>query len=193
MQGTCRNFQAEKKILRPKVIQPQNDRIRFIPLTKGKVAIVDVEDYEWLSEHKWWTSTKSSGFYACRQENNAKIYMHRIIIKAPQGLFVDHIDRNGLNNRRSNLRLCTISQNIRNRRSKIGTSKYKGVYWDKKCNKWRAAIFLREHTNLGLFDNEVDAAKAYDRKADELFGEFAYLNFPELATKTRRHQDTKNI
>lgn len=190
MQGTCRNFQAEKKILRPKVRQPENDKIRFIPLTKGKVAIVDAKDYEWLSQHKWYASQKRNGFYACRHSKGKVIYMHRVIMKAPQGLFVDHIDGNGLNNRRSNLRVCTVSQNHQNQRFRGGLSRYKGVCFLKKINKWRANIgFDGRRMHIGCFDNEIEAAKAYDRKADELFGEFAYLNFTELATKTRKHKE----
>lgn len=106
--------------------------------------------------------------------------MHRVITKAPKRMVVDHIDRNPLNNRRSNLRLCRISQNILNRRGKMGTSKYKGVWWDSHHKKWLAIISLKgKHIYLGFFDNQIDAAKAYDKKAAELFGDFAYLNFPE--------------
>ena len=105
-------------------------------------------------------------------------------MKAPKGTLVDHIDRNSLNNRRGNLRLCTPSQNILNTRGKKGTSKYKGVWWNTKKNKWLAMITSKgRHFHLGFFDEEIEAAKAYDRKAVELFGEFAYLNFPEIATE----------
>ena len=106
--------------------------------------------------------------------------MHREIMHAPKGMVVDHIDGNSLNNRRSNLRLCTVSQNHQNRRRTYGSSKYKGAWWDKRRNKWVAAItFKGKYIYLGFFDNEIDAGKAYDRKAAELFGEFAYLNFPD--------------
>lgn len=184
MQGTCRNFQAEKKIIRPKVNQPENDEIRFIPLTQGKVAIVDAKDYHWLSKYKWYATKSGQRFYAQRHKNGRNISMHRMIMQAPKQMVVDHIDGNGLNNRRANLRLCSIPENLRNRRSPGGTSKYKGVTFHKQRKKWRAVISSnRRHIHLGLFDDEIDAARAYDRKADELFGEFAYLNFPDSATE----------
>lgn len=113
--------------------------------------------------------------------------MHRVIMGEPRGLVVDHIDGNSLNNRRSNLRVCTVSQNHQNQRFRGGLSRYKGVCFLKKINKWRANIgFDGRRMHIGCFDNEVDAAKAYDRKAGELFGEFAYLNFPELPQRTQR-------
>jgi len=109
--------------------------------------------------------------------------MHRRIINAPKGLFVDHIDGNGLNNRKSNLRLCTPAQNARNRRpDRSCLSKYKGVTWGKLQKKWLATICKAgEKQHLGSFDNETDAAIAYDRTAQKLHAQFAYLNFPALA------------
>ncbi len=107
--------------------------------------------------------------------------MHRMIMGEPKGMFVDHIDGNSQNNRRSNLRICTPAQNLQNQRPKGGTSRYKGVYFHKKDNKWMAKIgFNGKNTYLGLFEDEILAARAYDKKAKELFGEFAYLNFPNL-------------
>jgi len=185
MQGTCRNFQTAKKILRPKVKQPENDEIRFIPLTKGKVAIVDVEDYEWLSQHKWHAVKTGDRFYAYRSKNKRSLSMHRVIMGEPKGMVVDHIDGNSLNNRRSNLRICTVAQNLQNRRWTGGLSRYKGVCFVKRLNKWQAEItFNGRRMHIGCFDNEIDAAKAYDRKAAELFGEFAYLNFPNLTAES---------
>jgi hypothetical protein len=175
---TCRNFRAEKKILRPKVKQPENDKIRFIPLTKGKFAIVDVEDYERLSQYKWHAVKTGDRFYAYRSKNKRSLSMHRVIMNAPKGMVVDHIDGNGLNNRRSNLRVCTVSQNHQNRRWTGGVSRYKGVCFLKKVNKWKAEItFNGRRIHIGCFADEISAAKAYDKKAAELFGEFAYLNF----------------
>jgi len=178
MQGTCRNFRAEKKILRPKVKQPENDEIRFIPLTQGKVTIVDAEDYKRLSKDKWYAANTGGKFYACRSIKQRTISMHREIMGEPKGMFVDHIDGNGLNNRRSNLRVCTPAQNVQNRRCMGGSSGYKGVSFIKRDNKWKAEITLnRRRIHIGHFADEISAAKAYDRKAAELFGEFAYLNF----------------
>ena len=104
-------------------------------------------------------------------------------MEAPDHLFVDHIDHNGLNNRRSNLRLCTTAQNARNVFSYKGsTSKYKGVCWYKEGRKWAAKIKLNNKAyHLGLFEDETEAAIAYDKKARELHGEFGCLNFPSAA------------
>jgi hypothetical protein len=176
----CRNYRTEPVIDRPAVVQPEDSQIRFIPLTKGKIAIVDTADYDWLSSFTWSTSQKASGVYACRHVKRKNIYMHRVITNAPAGKVVDHIDRNGLNNRRSNLRICSAADNSRNSRGKSGTSRYKGVFWNKKNKKWLVAIkYNRKFRHIGYFENETDAAKAYDKAARKLFGEFAYLNFPE--------------
>ncbi len=105
--------------------------------------------------------------------------MHRAILNAPKGLLVDHIDGNGLNNRKSNLRLCTFAQNAHNSRPRRNSSsRYKGVCWHKVKKKWTVSIYKGgKRTYLGYYDDEIEAALAYDRKATELFGEFAYLNF----------------
>jgi len=118
-------------------------------------------------------------FYAVRADGNTKTSMHREIMNAPKGLDVDHIDGNGLNNRKSNLRLCTHAENVHNSRPmRNGSSKYKGVCWHKTYKKWYSSIGKTgKRFYLGRFDNEIDAALAYDKKAKELFGEFAYLNF----------------
>jgi hypothetical protein len=157
------------------------DKSRLIPLTQGKFAIVDAEDYEKLNRYKWHAIRQANTFYAVRRQGNKKIRMHRVITNAPKGLDCDHIDHNGLNNRKKNLRLCTRLQNSRNQRArKGGTSKYKGVYWHKDQKKWHAGISsCGKSYFLGSFDNEVDAAKAYDKKAKVLFGQFACLNFPD--------------
>lgn len=174
----CRNFRRQRKIKRPSVKQPDDEKIRFIPLTKGQVAIVDKEDYEWLSQYKWHAVNNGEKFYAYRCRNKRSLSMHRAIMNEPKGMLVDHKDGNGLNNRRNNLRVCTTSQNHQNRRRTFGSSRYKGVHWNKKGKKWAAAITDKgKYKFLGHFDDEAEAAKAYDRKAKELFGEFAYLNF----------------
>ena len=104
-------------------------------------------------------------------------------MQAPDGMVVDHIDGNSLNNRRSNLRICTPRQNTANRaKTRNGTSRFKGVHFCTRDRKWRAQIGVDGARRfIGDFDDEVEAARAYDRKAAELFGEFAYLNFPEEA------------
>ncbi len=153
----------------------------LIPLTQGKFAIVDAEDYDRLNQYQWYACKCKSTFYACRCEGGKTIRMHREIMRAPKELICDHINHNGLNNRKSNLRLCTHAQNCYNQQaSSTGTSKYKGVSWHKCSGKWSARVRRdRKFYNLGDFENEIEAAMAYDKKAKELFGEFAYPNFSE--------------
>ena len=109
--------------------------------------------------------------------------MHNMIMQPPKDLRVDHINHNKLDNRRSNLRLCTKQQNQWNRRKvvKNTTSKYKGVCWAKKNNKWQASLEFqkdkkRQSIYLGQFISEVEAAKAYNEAAIKHFGEFAKIN-----------------
>jgi len=175
----CKNYEEKESSNTQGEVVADDDNVRFIPLTKGKFAIVDADDYDWLNRHKWCISKKRYSFYACRQTHAEKIFMHRVITNAPKGMLVDHIDGNGLNNRRSNLRICTIAQNNRNSRPwRRSYSKYKGVSWCQAAGKWRARIRPNhKQIHLGCFDTQIEAARAYDKKAKELFGEFAYLNF----------------
>lgn len=156
-----------------------------IPLTQGKVALVDAEDYDWLNQWKWYASKQKNGsFYAMRRikENGKRfpVLMHRIIIKTPKNMETDHINRNGLDNRKYNLRICTNSQNQMNRgKPKNNKSGYKGVYWNKKDKRWRAEIMVNQHLNfLGNFSMKEDAALAYNKAAIKHYGEFAYQNKP---------------
>ena len=181
--GCCRNFRRRRRpTLRLKPPEPPNDEIRYIPLTRGKYAIVDAADYEALSRYKWFaTGDEHRGFYAARRDGTKVLLMHRAIMNPPEGMVIDHINNNSLNNRRHNLRICTQKQNARSARpSRRASSRFKGVYFHKKTGKWVATIGHNGQTiHLGSFATEIQAAKAYDRKARELFGEFAYLNFPE--------------
>ena len=162
-------------------IKNEEEGFGLIPLTQGKFAIVDAEDYDRLNRYQWHACKCKSTYYACRVEGGKTIRMHREIMHAPKGVIVDHINHNGLDNRKGNLRLCTHAQNCYNQRaSSTGTSKYKGVCWHKCNRKWIARIRCDgKFYNLGDFENEIEAAKAYDDKAVELFGEFACPNFPE--------------
>jgi hypothetical protein len=171
----CQNFYPSR------VCNAQNHAPRLIPLTRGQFAIVDAEDYPRLSKYIWFAEGRPGSFYAVRKENGKSIKMHREILNAPDHLVVDHIDHNGLNNRKSNLRLCTFAENCRNlRNSRHKTSKYKGVCWNKKLKKWAAAISCNNKTyHLGYFQDEIEAAKAYDKAARIYHGEFAALNFPK--------------
>lgn len=152
--------------------------MKKIPLTRNRVALVDDEDFEELNKHKW---TSSSHGYAKRAIFGKTVYMHREILGKVDGLEVDHKNGNGLDNRKENLRRCSRMENVRNQRcTRGGTSKYKGVSWHKIVGMWRATIFKNgRHFQINHFKNEVDAAKAYDVTAKELYGEFARLNFPE--------------
>ena len=110
------------------------------------------------------------------------IYMHQEVIEVAEGMVVDHINHDGMDNREANLRAETHSQNMYHRKKRSGTtqSKYKGIYWRKKNLKWQALItFEKKRIYLGYFRNEIDAAKAYDRAARKYHGEFASLNFPQ--------------
>jgi hypothetical protein len=105
--------------------------------------------------------------------------MHRLILGAPEGVLVDHVDGDGLNNTRANLRLCTSSQNAANIKAVWGCSRYKGVSPHSASSRWQVILtYMGERIYLGLFDDEEEAARAYDRKALELRGEYAHLNFP---------------
>lgn len=160
---------------------------REVRLSQGKVALVDDEDYECLSAKKW---TLHSCGYAYRWEptptGKRMVYMHRFIVERmigaaiPDKHQVDHINMNGLDNQRGNLRMVTKAQNTMNRKRYRGsTSQYKGVCWNKKEGKWIAQIGLnKQRIRIGAFNNEEEAARAYDAKARELHGEFARPNFP---------------
>lgn len=158
--------------------------IMAIPLTQGLFALVDGEDYEQLSKHKWYAKKNRNTFYAVRMIYKPKktILMHRVIMNAQPREEIDHRTRYGLDNRKTNLRFCTHAQNLQNQQSQNGTSKYKGVCWHNRDKKWHTQIKHNgKNIHIGYFNNEIEAAKAYDRKAKELFGDFAYLNFPRMA------------
>jgi hypothetical protein len=170
--------------------------VKEIPLTRGLVALVDDEDFELVSQYKWYAqkNTGSRTFYAksctLRKRTGQSLSMHRLILAAPDGLLVDHINGNGLDNRGSNLRLATNAQNAQNCAGRFGSvSKFKGVAFHRRHKCWIAKIAHQARAyHLGYFNSEVEAARAYDQKARELFGEFARLNFPNesIAPQGRR-------
>jgi hypothetical protein len=162
-------------------VAENGEDFKLIPLTQGQFAIVDAEDYEWLSQYKWCAAKDRETFYAHRACNGTTVSMHRVIMRAPKGMMCDHRNHNGLDNRKSNLRLCTSAQNQYNKRPKKGcASRYKGVVLRSDSKRWRAKIgFKGKRIHIGDFDNQMEAAMAYDDKAIELFGEFSWLNFPE--------------
>ncbi len=165
------------------------DTMKKIPLTRGQFALVDDEDFEELSKHKWYVNIVHNTGYAHRQYRDSSIknkkgkskqvlvLMHRIIVNAPDGIEIDHIDGNGLNNQKSNLRFCTHAQNLGNQRSRM--KKYKGVCKSASGSYFAVITYRYKSKRLGTFSSEISAAKAYDKAAIELFGEFANLNFKE--------------
>jgi hypothetical protein len=174
----CRRFSKRRE--KPVRLEPPSDDVRYIPLTRGLFAIVDAADYELVSRYKWCARGPRERAYACRSDKGKMISLHRFLMNPPKGMVVDHKDGNRLNTRRSNMRICTQEQNVWNSRPKGKSSRYKGVCRDKEKKKWVVYARHRGQTHyLGRFGVEVEAARAYDRKAFELFGEYAWLNFPE--------------
>ncbi|UCD52669.1 MAG: HNH endonuclease [Phycisphaerales bacterium] len=183
--GVCANFRAKwQPAVRLDPPKPPSDEVRYIALTKGKFAIVDAADFERLNRYKWNAMEVKGKWYARRSvPGGGVMLMHREIMNAPDDMVVDHINGNGLDNRQANLRVCTAQQNCSNSRSRGGASRYLGV--SRHRDKWTARIKHEgEVFHLGLFDDEVAAARARDAKALELQGEFAYLNFPPPKTTT---------
>ena len=155
--------------------------MKEIQLTKGKVALVNDADYERLNKMKWYFHymKNNNTAYAARWIAGSIVLMHRFILNPAKDQVVDHIDGNGLNNQRENIRICTKSDNQGNRaKNKNNTSGYKGVHFYKRINKFRAQIKLYgKDIYLGYYNSPIEAARAYDAKARELFGEFANTNF----------------
>lgn len=178
------HYRSEKRPIPPK--SPNEDAC-YIPLTKGKFALVDVADFEWLNQHKWSARfdnrTKKSYAQRSMMLGNGQqrtVQMHREIlgIDDPR-VEIDHANGNGLINTRDNLRVATHSQNQQNQGPKRGSkSGFKGVSFHRSSNRWQAEIKANgERRYLGIFATAEDAARAYDNVARELHGEFAFLNF----------------
>ena len=161
--------------------------VRIIALTKFRFTIVDPQNYDWLNKFKWCLAKGDDSFYAVRNVRIGRgrtkaVFMHRLIMNPPSHLLVDHANTDGLDNRRSTLRIATPSENMFNRRKtkKKTYSRYIGVSFDKQVGKWTATICTnRKSIRLGRFSSEIDAARAYDMAAKQYHKEFARLNFPE--------------
>lgn len=180
------------------------DGTAIIPLTRGLVTVIDQQDVD-LGAMLWRAMPNGRGhIYAARAVQNGggqrTELLHRIILarklRRPlrPGEQVDHIDGNPLNNRRANLRLATHAQNKRNSRG-WSTSGFKGVTWDKRRRKWKAQIRHNgQNRHLGNFNSRIDAARAYDDAARQLFGPYAALNFPRDAEQpARRNHENGSV
>lgn len=157
--------------------------MKEVALTRGKLALVDDEDFERVSKLRWYCLKIGYAATEIPRPNKRRImfYLHRFILDAQVGMDVDHIDGDPLNNQRSNLRVCTHSQNGMNQRKRRQetSSGFKGVSWKKDKGKWRADICASgKSVFLGYYQNELSAAIAYDAGAKRLHGEFAKPNFP---------------
>jgi hypothetical protein len=149
-------------------------------------ALVDDDCFETLASYAWRLMTHHGRSRSIRYavtdirvspKKIVKLFMHRVVMNAQPGECYDHINRDGLDNRRSNLRLATNQQNQMNRGRKGGTSRFKGVSWDRQKSLWLAQMGRGRGSKIGRFHAEEDAARAYDRAAREKFGEFACTNF----------------
>jgi hypothetical protein len=156
--------------------------MKTIKLTQNKIALVDDENFENLSKFKWFARKDKNTFYAGRTPSRKSgkrtmVQMHTQIMETPKGMEVDHIDSNGLNNQRSNLRICTRKENVHNATKRTdNTSGYKGVSFYKLNKKWGANISCDgEHTFLGLFATKEEAYEAYVGACVKFHREFARI------------------
>jgi hypothetical protein len=155
---------------------------RQIELSQGKIALVDAADYGWLSQWKWTAHQMHGGiWYAMRTDFSTggpvQVYMHRLILDTQAGKKTDHVNGNGLDNRRANLRPCTTAQNAQNqhKRASPTTSRFKGVF--RNHNRWGSRIAANgKRYWLGAYGSELEAARAYNEAAARLHGAFARLN-----------------
>jgi len=166
-----------------------DNHVRRIQLPHGLFALIDSEDYQRISKHRWCCLKKGDGTpravkrtaYIKEGQKQEGVYLHREIMNPPPDMCIDHIDGDALNNRKSNLRVCSHSENAANinngPKSKSG---YYGVYWHKGKQQWRASIMHNyKNIHIGYFVDAEQAAAERDIMACELFGEFATLNFPD--------------
>lgn len=160
-----------------------------IPMRNGGFALINEEDVALVLPYRWYArigAANSLTQYAVStfripggKGKRGGIYMHRLIMSAAPGTRIDHANRNGLDNRRENLRFCTQSQNVTNRIYKSNKSSgFRGVQFNKNNNKYRVWVTVKgKHIHGGYYRDPAEAARVYDKMALEIFGEFAVLNF----------------
>jgi AP2 domain len=178
-------------VKRHAVTQPLDTSYKIIALTKGQNTLVDAADFPWLDNFNWVAHWDERGhkFYAKRNKTiNGRQYtveMASEILQCKPGEQPDHRNGNPLDNRRRNLRKATGPQNKQNRKIfSNNKSGFKGVYWHKTHKKWVAVIgYKGKIINLGDFNSDKEAARARDKMAKKLHGEFAVLNFPHINSK----------
>lgn len=186
IKGQPRQFAKGHSYHEPQRIECIGDVAVIVLAASSKVpyfAIIDANDLDIARRYRWQVDIRPTGArYAAAylREERTKIYLHRLLTGAPIRSRVDHKNNDGLDCRRSNMRVCTNSQNLAN--TSVGTnnrSGFKGVSWSKQASRWRVTIKANgKQQHIGFFDDLVEAARAYDDKARDLFGEFACVNFP---------------
>lgn len=169
------------RYLKREIIYPIGPSIAYIQLTRGLFSLIDVEDSHKLIGVNWCAfQNKAGNIYTYRKDRKRKTgyFMHRIVMNVDDGFIVDHKNGNGLDNRKSNLRQCTYSQNIQNSRLKSANSSgYKGVYWNKYVGRWHASICsYGKRIHIDYFDTAEEAHQAYCIMAEKVHGEFAKFN-----------------
>ncbi len=184
--GVPRKYLKNHVAFKENEVAEVDEHTLAILLRGGEQALIDKSDWDIVRGYRWWADRRTHTIYVrSTVKSGGNVYLHRVIL-ATKSSYVDHVNRNGLDNRRVNLRLATRDQNSYNTTTQDGcSSKFRGVsrYRDPRTkeyqNKWNARI---QNDHIGLFRCEETAARAYDREASKRFGEFAVLNFPENLT-----------
>jgi hypothetical protein len=160
--------------------------MKLIPLTQGKFTKIDDEDFEKINFCKWNFNCGYADGRKCVDGKAKHVKMHRVILGAMDGEYIDHINGDPLDNRKNNLRFCSTKENCRNNHTARSYTGYKGSYFSIKRKKYTSYITNNyKQIYIGIYDTALEAAIAYDKKAIELFGEFAFTNFPKENYESR--------